>query len=492
MIKIAAVDSSVADKASADVTCDGVNDQTDITTALGVGMIEVFLFNGTYQIDAPIDLPNGAILLGNSVAGVKLMCNTASGVMRSSAPASRHEHVLVDSMLIGPGTHSELGCDLRGFIRSQFNRLRVYNFDLGVWFGGDNPAYESSWTNVFGRFYLSSNLVGFKLSGVDSFGNSTANQIMLIEGEIICRDATGGIAIDVVNGQILVDTCDTGYGNLSDGIVVRSGAVCSVINSRFEWTSQNSAKNPIRIKTGSFNNFFTGNSYSAGCTIPNVLDDNGVNARYTQLDEYSRGNEVAYGSAIFHVGVFFGVNPTFANGLYIPKSANSALAIATGTDASVFNVNTNLKITSILNGGSFRLFSDEFTTTKMNLDGSNGRLSLAGDILSTSAAPTVAPGTFAGTGATASVVGTNMAGLLTLTTGTGPGIGKVAGFTWSAAKPSANYALVLTPANAGAVTAMGRIYVDQAAATTAAASIAASIALAASSVYKFYYTVLSY
>ncbi|MGH2550110.1 MAG: hypothetical protein ACRDHN_11995, partial [Thermomicrobiales bacterium] len=72
MIRIAAVDSSVADKAAANVVCDGVNDQADINTALGAGNIEVFLFNGHYEIDAPIDLPNGAILRGNSVAGVFL------------------------------------------------------------------------------------------------------------------------------------------------------------------------------------------------------------------------------------------------------------------------------------------------------------------------------------------------------------------------------------------------------------------------------------
>src|SRR5689334_7735222 len=83
MIKIAAVNSSAADKAAASVVCDGVNDQADINTALGSGKIQVFLFNGTYQIDAPIDLPNEGILVGNSIHGVELVCNTASGVMRS-------------------------------------------------------------------------------------------------------------------------------------------------------------------------------------------------------------------------------------------------------------------------------------------------------------------------------------------------------------------------------------------------------------------------
>ena len=73
MITIAAVDSSVADKAAADVVCDGVNDQADINTALGGGNIEVFLFNGNYQIDAPIDLPPGAVLRGNAEAGVVLL-----------------------------------------------------------------------------------------------------------------------------------------------------------------------------------------------------------------------------------------------------------------------------------------------------------------------------------------------------------------------------------------------------------------------------------
>ena len=60
------------------------------------------------------------------------------------------------------------------------------------------------------------------------------------------------------------------------------------------------------------------------------------------------------------------------------------------------------------------------------------------------------------------------------------------------AKPSANDALALTAANPSAVTAMGRVDVDQSAATTTSASLTASIALAASTAYKFYDTVLSY
>lgn len=93
---------------------------------------------------------------------------------------------------------------------------------------------------------------------------------------------------------------------------------------------------------------------------------------------------------------------------------------------------------------------------------------------------------------TASAAGSNLSGVVTLTTGTGPGVGQVLGFTWAVAKPNADYAVVLTPANANAVTAMSRIFVNQAGISNMAVGINASVALAASTQYKFFYHAISY
>jgi hypothetical protein len=163
----------------------------------------------------------------------------------------------------------------------------------------------------------------------------------------------------------------------------------------------------------------------------------------------------------------------------------------TASGDPVFSLDTRIPRVSLINGTELRLYSDAFNTVTMNLDAFNGRLSLAGDIISTGGTPGLSPETAAGSGATGSISGTNLCGLITLTTGTGPTTGKVASIYWPFAKPS-DYAVVLTAANAAAVTAMSRLYVDQAAQTLGGTALTATVALAASTTYQFSFSALCY
>ncbi len=172
--------------------------------------------------------------------------------------------------------------------------------------------------------------------GVDTNGNSTANNITLTEGEIICRDAAGGIAINAIEAQFTVEKCDIGYGNASAGIVIGAHADNTrIVNSRFEWDSQTSGVYPISIATNSFFNYMVGNIYTDGCQIPNVYDANGANARYQQLDAYAHFNDIPWGSPVFDVPLMFRQNPIFAGELYIPRDANSVLGIAKANNDSI-------------------------------------------------------------------------------------------------------------------------------------------------------------
>lgn len=462
MITIAAVDSSVADKAAADVVCDGVNDQADINTALGGGNIEVFLFNGNYQIDAPIDLPPGAILRGNAEAGVVLHCNTTSGVMRSNDPDAFHQHVLVESMRVTAGTQDDLGLDLRGFSLSVFNRLRVTSFDLGVWFGGDLPTYTACWTNVFSQFYLGNNLVGFKFSGLDTNGSSTANNITLREGEIDCRDASGGIAVDVVQGQITVDACDIGYADASDGIVLRDGAdSCRVVNSRFEWDDQDSGKYPVKILNGSQNHYIVGNIYTDACGRPNVYVENIDATKYIQIDAYARTGTLGNGGPAVNVGDFFRVD----------------------------GVNEQVMLGDSAN---LTLYSDAYSTSQLAILGANGSITPKSSIQTTGLAPSGTPGAAAGSGGAVSIFGNDTNFMFRLDTGTSPTTGTLFTITWKTAKPSDHYTVVLTAASENSVAALQRIYVDQDNATGTTVDIVAIAALPAEDFFKFYVHVLQY
>jgi hypothetical protein len=515
--KIAASNSTATDKAKADYVCTGTNDQTTINNLMpftispptATESVNIFFFNGDYSIDAPITINSGCVLQGATERGVMLNCNNGTAVFQSSVPAMVHQLVRIDSFQINAGTagtNDVLACDFRGFVRSQFSHLFIFNFTTGVWFGGDLPTYDSCWTNVLSQFYLSECLVGVKMQGTTPGGGPTANNITLTEGEIICRDASGGKAIDAIDGAPTVEKTDIGYGNASAGIVLGANTNNTrIVDSRFEWDAQGAGLYPISIGVNSFYHYFAGNIFTGGCTQPNIYDANtdpttGVGGRYLQINDCQADtNPIVPGGPVFgngfidiNIDTYFRRSPTFPAGVFVQGDMNSAFAAVTAANASVFSVNTNGGQVNVLNGGGINLFSDEYATSTMNLDGSNGRVTLTGDIISTGLAPSATPATAAGVGASASIVGHNMAGYLTLTTGTGPSIGKVVGITWGSTKPNSGYALTLTAANAAAVTAMGRIFVDLYVQTDSAASIDAVTALAASTTYVFLYSAISF
>jgi hypothetical protein len=111
-----------------------------------------------------------------------------------------------------------------------------------------------------------------------------------------------------------------------------------------------------------------------------------------------------------------------------------------------------------------------------------------------SAAPSIAAGAGAGTGPSVSVAGTDLGGSISLTTGTGPGTNAViATLTFALAFPAAPKAVLLTPANinARALSGTSQVWVDLASdITTTTFAFRANVALAASTAYQWYYTVI--
>ncbi len=116
------------------------------------------------------------------------------------------------------------------------------------------------------------------------------------------------------------------------------------------------------------------------------------------------------------------------------------------------------------------------------------KLTVTGHIVSGGSTPSIAAGAGAGTGPTVSVAGTDIAGVITVTTGTGPATGKLAGITFASAFTAAPN-VVLTPANANA--AGLQAYVDSATTSTTVFDLdAATTAPTASTTYKWYYHVI--
>ncbi len=108
--------------------------------------------------------------------------------------------------------------------------------------------------------------------------------------------------------------------------------------------------------------------------------------------------------------------------------------------------------------------------------------------------PTIAAGTGAGTGPTVAVTGTDMAGYISVTTGTIPTLSAVVStITFNVAYNSAPRCIQLTPAgpNAALLSGVNMVYVDQAGITTTTFAITSgTTALTAATTYKWYYSVI--
>jgi hypothetical protein len=111
-----------------------------------------------------------------------------------------------------------------------------------------------------------------------------------------------------------------------------------------------------------------------------------------------------------------------------------------------------------------------------------------------SAAPSIAAGGGAGTGGTASILGTDIGGQITINTGTGPGsTSTIVTVTFASVYPSTPTAVILTPGNsaANALTGNQKPYIDTATgiSTTSFLVKAGGAALAGSTTYVFQYHV---
>ena len=255
---------------------------------------------------------------------------------------------------------------------------------------------------------------------------------MITKGTISLPNTSGAKAIDAIDAQLVVETCDIGYGDAASGIVLGECPGAKIVNSRFEWGNQSSSVYPISIVTNSFYHFFSGNSFTGGCTSQTSTTKTSTQPRMReailQINDF-QSNSVAGGAyppfpdgfVDFNIDVYFRRPPTFPAGVFVQGNLNSAFAASKSNSSWIIDVNTNNKQLAILNGGGINLFPDEYLTSNMYLDGSNGRTYFGGDLISAASAPTLTNGAGSGTRPTNSITGTNTSGLLKIKPGTSPG-----------------------------------------------------------------------
>lgn len=160
---------------------------------------------------------------------------------------------------------------------------------------------------------------------------------------------------------------------------------------------------------------------------------------------------------------------------------NHGGTLGTGSGLDILNVNSQTKELGLPNGGRLRLYSDAYVTRTIDIDGPTGHIYSGG------ATPGVAVTANAGTGATVSVAGTDLAGTITLNVGTAPALGDLLTLTFATSFVTAPR-VVFSPANASAGGNAPGFYRS----TVAGGSVklAAAAAPAASTTYVWDYVVI--
>jgi len=141
--------------------------------------------------------------------------------------------------------------------------------------------------------------------------------------------------------------------------------------------------------------------------------------------------------------------------LSLPSSVTISTSLTSGnlglTGNTLQSVNTNGNINITPNGTGITIFSNNvgFGTSPSYAGDFNGTIR-GKRFLGNGNAPSFTVAAGAGTGATASIAGSEIAGVFTLNTGTSPSGGLVVTFTLSSAMPNTNYSVIFMPATADA------------------------------------------
>lgn len=166
--------------------------------------------------------------------------------------------------------------------------------------------------------------------------------------------------------------------------------------------------------------------------------------------------------------------------------------LAVDGDVGTQNINFSTKVANslLMLDGSKNVDYSPITLISGELD-LTGVLMKLGNVYSASGRPSFTAAAGAGTGPTITIDGTNECGKITVNTGTGPGAtANIGVLTFSALTYPNNSVPVISAANANAHGVMSTIYATGA--NTGITLINGGAALAATTVYEFYYLIKGY
>ncbi len=168
--------------------------------------------------------------------------------------------------------------------------------------------------------------------------------------------------------------------------------------------------------------------------------------------------------------------------LYLDGTASWALVVG-----SAYPATPHIRLATVVAGATT---ISSITDTRQSVSIAGQSIPAVTHLISTAAsAPTIAAGAAAGSSPTVAVTGTDLAGLISITTGTTATTGILATVTFNVTFGSAPRAILLTPANANAAGVAAKVFADVSSVTTAHFTLDAGVALTDATLYKWGFSV---
>lgn len=169
--------------------------------------------------------------------------------------------------------------------------------------------------------------------------------------------------------------------------------------------------------------------------------------------------------------------------IYLDGAASWALTVAASYPTTI-----HVRLATVVAGATT---ITSITDNRQCLSHAGQRIPVVTHLLSTSASsPTIAAGAAAGSGPTVAASGTDLAGTVSVTTGTAPTTGILATVTFNVAFASAPRAIHLTPANSVSAGVAADVFANVSNITTAHFTVDAATALTLSTAYQWYYLIV--
>ncbi len=297
-ILVAASNSSAADKAAADYIADGTGDQAEINSALtsadpaGSGRKngKVYLFAGTYTVNATISLPNNTTLSGagdGTIITIPNAFNTSDVLIENTDQTTGTgvtiRDLKINGNLANQSTGNQRGIALYSMGGGTAQTARPGGIITGVTITGTNDAgltIQSSDHNIITANKFVDNAYNMYVTTSATYNTISNNWItgsdpggygLWLDSGASFTTLTGNVFQGNGNGLVLYGssnniTGNTFNGNVSEGIYIANGSLNTISNNNISDNGGATTNDGIKLSASDSNSITDNKITDTGCS----------------------------------------------------------------------------------------------------------------------------------------------------------------------------------------------------------------------------------